>query len=157
MRTEAAARQDLSGQALLAGVLLVEAAVWSGLSMWVAWGWRSMGAPPSYSVESLVWIAPAIPIAVSGLVLLRSGPETGLRPAVIACLAWTVLMNLGLSVLSLVGGALDTTMAPSSRVLFLLVGSAATLLVVGVAHDIHARHVIGRAGGRPSRGAPATG
>jgi hypothetical protein len=157
MRTEAAARQDLSGQAHLAGVLLVEAAVWSGLSMWVAWGWRSMGAPPSYSVESLVWIAPAIPIAVSGLVLLRSGPETGLRPAVIACLAWTVLMNLGLSVLSLVGGALDTTMAPSSRVLFLLVGSAATLLVVGVAHDIHARHVIGRASGRPSRGAPATG
>jgi hypothetical protein len=147
MRTDAAARQDLSGQALVGGGLLLEAALWSGLSIWAALGWRSMGAPTSYIVESLVWIAPAVPIALSGLVLLGRGPETSLRPAVIACLVWTVLMNLGLSVLSLLGGALDASMATPSRVFFLLIGTAATLLLVGVAHDIRSRLVIGHARG----------
>ena len=84
------ARQDLSGQALVGGGLLLEAVLWSSLSIWAAWAWRSMGAPIAYVVESLAWIAPALPVAFSGVVLLRSAPETGPRPAVIACLAWTV-------------------------------------------------------------------
>jgi hypothetical protein len=150
MRTDPATRQDLSGQALIGGGLLLEAGLWSGLSIWAAWGWRSLGAPSSYIVESLVWIAPALPIALSGVVLLRCGPEASLRPAVIACLVWTVLMNLGLSVLSLLGGALDSSMAPPSRVFFLLIGTAATLFLVGVAHDIRSRLVVGRPRRRPS-------
>jgi uncharacterized membrane protein YuzA (DUF378 family) len=150
MRTDSAARQDLSGQAMVGGGLLLEAALWWGLSIWVAWRWRSMGAPAAYIVESLVWIAPAIPIAVSGLVLLRRGPEVGLRPGVIACLGWTALMNLGLSLLALVGGALNGSMAPPSRVFFLLIGMAATTLLVRVAHDLRARLVIEHANKRLS-------
>lgn len=142
MQTQAA-RQDLSAQALVGGGLLLEAVLWSSLSIWAAWAWRSMGAPVAYVVESLVWIAPALPVALSGVVLLRSGPETGPRPAVIACLAWTVLMNLALSVLSLLGGALDTTMALPSRAFFLLIGTAAMVLLLGVAHDIGSRRVTG--------------
>jgi hypothetical protein len=145
MRTASAARQDLSGQALIGGGLLLEAALWSGLSVWAAWGWRSMGAPAAYIVESLVWIAPAVPIALSGLVLLRRGPETGLRTAAIACLAWTFLMNLGVAAFSLLGGALDPSMAPASRLFFLLIGAAATILLVGVAHDLRSRRLFERA------------
>jgi hypothetical protein len=144
MRTESAARQDLSGQALIGGGLLLESALWSALSVWAAWGWRSMGAPTAYIVESLIWIAPAVPIAVSGLVLLRPGPDTGLRPGVIACLAWTVLMNLGVAASSLLGGALDPSMATPSRVFFLLIGTAAMLLLAGVAHEIRSRLESGR-------------
>jgi uncharacterized membrane protein YuzA (DUF378 family) len=150
MRTDSAARQDLSGQAMVGGGLLLEAALWSGLSVWAAWRWRSMGAPAAYIVESLVWIAPAIPIAVSGLVLLRRGPEAGLRPGVIACLAWTVLMNLGVAAFSLLGGALNGSMAPPSRVFFLLIGMAATTLLVRVAHDLRGRLVIEHANKRLS-------
>jgi hypothetical protein len=147
MRTASAARQDLSGQALIGGGLVLEAALWSGLSVWAAWGWRSMGAPAAYIVESLVWIAPAIPIALSGLVLFRRGPAAGLQPRVIACLVWTALMNLGLSVLSLLGGALNSAMATPSRLFFLLIGSAATILLVGVASDLRSRLEIKRRSG----------
>ena len=152
MRTQAA-NQDLSGQALVGGGLLLEAVVWSGLSIWVAWSWRSMGAPAAYSVESLVWIAPALPIAISGVVLLRYAPGTSLRPAVIACLSWTILMNLALSALSLLGGALDDSMALPARAFFLLIGTAAALLLGGVVHDLRSRRVAEREGERPSEDA----
>lgn len=139
MRAQSLDRRYPISQTLVGWGLLVEAVVWAGLSVWTAWGWRQLGAPTSFTVQSLAWITPALPIALSGLVLLRDRREAGSRAAVIACLALTLLVNLGLSVLTLLDGALGIGLASSSRALSLAVGTVAALLVVGVTHAIRER------------------
>jgi hypothetical protein len=64
-------------------------------------------------------------------VLLRPSVETRFRAAVLVCLAVTLLVNLGLAVLALLG-ALDTAIALLPRVLLLLVGAITAMLAAGV-------------------------
>jgi hypothetical protein len=141
VRIEASTRRDRFTHPFLGLGLLLEAAAWCGLCLWVAVGWWSIGAPLSYSLGSLLWIAPALPVATSGLATLRSHRDRRAR-IVIACLALALLMNLGVSVLALLGGTLGTRMASSSRALFLLAGVASALIAAALAHEIRLRALV---------------
>jgi hypothetical protein len=126
-----AARPSLS-QGLVGWGLMLEAATWVSLCVWGALGWRSMGAPTSYTVQAAAWALVGLPVTIGGYALIR-----GRRSRFLAgCLVVTVLLNVALAPFAILSGTLDPGSTLTSRAISVAIGVLATVFVAGVVHQL---------------------